>query len=203
MTPTPDSNEKTAGNDQATRHPLRDGIDTALVGASDAAEAAREKAAKVIDQAKDGLGAARESLGEAYATSREKASEAYAAALEKAKSAGKSAGEGVETNPIATVLGGLALGVVFGALLPRTEREAKALGSTGAKINDLAREAAGAAREAGKAKLAELGLSPDKARESLHAILDGAVAAATSAGSAAIEKAKPESIAAKPAYKPD
>jgi ElaB/YqjD/DUF883 family membrane-anchored ribosome-binding protein len=193
MTAIPDTDSPGASGDEAVKRPLRDGIDTVKTSAHDVAEATREKAAKVLDTAKGGLEQARETLGDAYASSRERAADAYATAREKAKAAGKTAADGLETNPIAALLGGLALGVVAGALLPRTEREARALGSTGAKLNDLAREAAGAARDAGKAKLAELGLSPEKARESIHSLIDGAISAATTASSAAVETARTRS----------
>jgi len=190
MTAIPDTNEQTDTTGSATRRPLRDGVDATRSQAHHLADAARTRAGKVLDQAKGSLDRTRETLGDAYTSGREKATEVYSAAREKAKAASKSTADGLDTNPIAAVIGGLAIGAVVGALLPRTEREARTLGAAGSKINDAAREAAGAARDAGKAKLAELGLSPEKARESIHSLIDGALSAATSAGSAAVEKAR-------------
>jgi ElaB/YqjD/DUF883 family membrane-anchored ribosome-binding protein len=197
MSPTTDSNEPAA----EAHRPLRDGIDTmrekahdaaelARTKAYDTAELAREKARAALDHAKDGIGQARETIGETYTAGRGKAVEAYAAAREKAKSARQTATGGVDTSPITALSIGIALGAVIGALLPRTERETKMLGAVGARMNGVAQEAVGAARDAGKDKLAEFGLSPDKARETMRSLIDGALAAAASAGTAAAEKAR-------------
>ena len=43
--------------------------------------------------------------------------------------------EGVDKNPLAIILGGIAIGAIVGALLPRTERETKVLGKAGKKFN--------------------------------------------------------------------
>ena len=177
MTATSDS------HDQSARPSIRDGIDDARIKASDAAHAA-------LERTKDGLDQARDAVADAYETSREKAAEAYAAAREKAKAAGKTASESLETNPIAAVLGGIAVGVLIGALLPRTEREAQALGTVGEKLQGAAREAVDAAKDAGRDKLAELGLSREQARDTVKTLLDNVIAAAGTAGSAALESAR-------------
>jgi hypothetical protein len=84
------------------------------------------------------------------------------------------------------VVGGLAIGALVAALLPRTSREDELLGDVGRKINDSAREAARAAREAGKGQLDELGLTRDGLRGKLDELTDKAVGAVrTSAGAAA------------------
>lgn len=167
----------------SARPSIRDGIDDARVKASDAAHAA-------LERTKDGLEQARDIVVDAYGSSREKAAEAYAAARERAKTAGKSATEGLETNPIAALIGGIAVGVVIGALLPRTERETQALGVVGEKLQGAAREAADAAKDAGRDKLAELGLSREQARDTVKSLLDNILAAAASAGTAAFESAR-------------
>jgi ElaB/YqjD/DUF883 family membrane-anchored ribosome-binding protein len=171
----------------SARQAMRDGIDDAYAKANKAAHTA-------IERTKDGLGQAKETVSDAYSTSREKASEAYAAAREKARTAAdtarKSASDGLESNPVAALLSGLAIGAVIGALLPRTERETKALGAVGEKVRGAAGEAIEAAKGAGREKLDELGLSRDHARETMKSLLDGAIAAAGSAGTAAIESAK-------------
>ncbi len=177
---------ETSGSDETpatTRQAIRDGIDDAYTKASKTAHTA-------VERTKDGLGQAKEKVSDAYASSRERASEAYATAREKAQAAGKSAAEGLEKNPLAALLGGLAVGAVIGALLPRTEREAKALGAVGEKVRGAANEAIEAAKGAGRDKLDELGLSKEHARETMKSLLDGAIAAAGSAGAAAIESAK-------------
>ncbi len=141
----------------------------------------------VFTRARDGIGHARGAVADAYASGRDRAADAYATAREKARSAGRSATDSLDTNPMAAVVGGLALGAVIGALLPRTEREAKVLGAVGDKLHAVAREAADAAREAGRDKLAELGISHDHARDAIKSMIDGVIAAAGSAGTAAMD----------------
>ena len=173
---------ETSGSDETpatTARAIRDGIDDAYAKASKAAHSA-------VDRTKDGLEQARGKVGDAYASSREKASEAYGSAREKAA-------DGFENNPLAVLLGGIAVGAVIGALLPRTEREAKALGAVGEKVRAAAGEAIEAAKGAGRDKLDELGLSKDHARETMKSLLDGAIAAAGSGATAAIESAKKKS----------
>ncbi|PXA87067.1 hypothetical protein DMC47_33135 [Nostoc sp. 3335mG] len=170
---------ETSGSDQTpatTRQAIRDGIDDAYAKASKAAHSA-------VGRTKDGLEQARGKVSDAYASGRDKASEAYSSARDKAA-------EGFDNNPLAVLLGGIAIGAVIGALLPRTEREAKALGAVGEKVRGAASEAIEAAKGAGRDKLDELGLSKEHARETMKSLLDGAIAAAGSAGVAAIDSAK-------------
>ena len=121
---------------------------------------------------------------QAYESARERTAAAYAAAREKAGSAyetaGRRAGEGIDSNPVAAVVGGLAIGAIVAALLPRTRREDEMLGTVGRRLNDGAREAARAAREAGKSQLDELGLSRDGLRSKLDEFTDRAVGAVKS-----------------------
>src|SRR5688572_29864362 len=129
--------------------------------------------------ARQAFESARERTAAAYATARERAGSAY-------ETAGRRTSEGIDSNPVAAVVGGLALGAIIAALLPRTEREEKLLGSAGRRINDTARDAARAAREAGRQQLDELGLSKEGLRSRLDGITDQAVGVAkTSAGAAA------------------
>jgi hypothetical protein len=129
--------------------------------------------------ARQAFESARERTAAAYATARERAGSAY-------ETAGRKASQGIDSNPVAAVVGGLAMGAIVAALLPRTGREDELLGSVGRKINDGAREAARAAREAGKTQLDELGLSRDGIRSKLDDFTGKAVGAVkTSAGAAA------------------
>lgn len=105
--------------------------------------------------------------------------------LRSAGAAIGAAGEKLQENPMATLLGGLALGALIGTLLPRSEREAALLGSLGGRIGDAAREALEAARATGQDKLDELGLTRDGAKAKVKTILDGALEAASAAGEAA------------------
>jgi ElaB/YqjD/DUF883 family membrane-anchored ribosome-binding protein len=166
-----------------TRQAIRDGIDDAYAKASKTAHSA-------VERTKDGLDHARSSLTDVLSSSREKANETYESVREKARVAGQSAAEGFDRNPLGILIGGLAVGAVIGALLPRTEREAKVLGAVGDKVRGAANEAIEAAKGAGREKLDELGLNRDHARDTMKSLLDGAIAAAGSAGSAAIEAAR-------------
>ncbi|HEX6374370.1 MAG TPA: hypothetical protein VFZ91_01485 [Allosphingosinicella sp.] len=131
---------------------------------------------------------------QAYESARERTATAYAAARERAGSAyetaGRRAGEGIDANPVAAVVGGLALGAIVAALLPRTRREDELLGTAGRRLNDGAREAARAAREAGRTQLDELGLSRDALRGKLDEFTDRAVGAVRSSAGAAAASAR-------------
>jgi hypothetical protein len=107
-----------------------------------------------------------------------------------ARRAAKKAGERVETYPVAALVGGLAIGAAVGVLLPRTRQEEQLLGSLGETINERARGAVFAARDAGQSKLEELGISSDAAGKQVGRLIDSIAKVAESAGSAAIEAAR-------------
>jgi hypothetical protein len=107
-----------------------------------------------------------------------------------ARKASRKAAESVDSYPVAALVGGLALGAVLGALLPRTRQEEDLLGSIGGAINERARNAAAAAREAGQAKLGELGISTDAAGKQVGKLIESFAKVAESAGSAAVDAAR-------------
>jgi hypothetical protein len=133
--------------------------------------------------ARQAFESARERTAAAYATARERAGSAY-------ETAGRKASEGIDSNPVAAVFGGLAIGAIVAALLPRTSREEELLGGVGRKINDSAREAARAAKEAGRGQLDELGLSRDGLQSKLNEFTDRAVGAVKSSAGAAAGAAR-------------
>lgn len=104
-----------------------------------------------------------------------------------ARAASKKAAESVDAFPVIALAGGLALGAVLGALLPRTRQEEELLGSIGGQINTKARDAAQAARDAGQAKLDELGISTDAAGKQVGKLIESIAQVAESAGSAAVD----------------
>jgi hypothetical protein len=112
---------------------------------------------------------------------RRQASEAYGAARERAQSAYAStrqgAADGIDASPIAALVGGFAVGALLAGLLPRTRRETEVLGGVGGRINDMAREAARAARDAGRDKLDEYGLNRDGLGERISELANNASAA--------------------------
>lgn len=96
---------------------------------------------------------------------------------------------GLAVNPLALVAGGLALGAVAGALLPRSARERELLAPVGAKLGGSLTAAVAAAREAGQAELAGLGINRDAARDQVKTLVDGLLKAASTAGAAAAQAA--------------
>lgn len=151
--------------------PLRDGIDATRGHVTDAAGAVRDAAMATGDRARD------------------LAHDAVASGRDTAAYARDELSGGIEGAPLAALAGSAAIGLLIGALLPRSERETTALGPLGSRLIDAAREALEAARDAGRSKLDESGLSRDGARDAVRGILDAALAAALSAGNAAAETA--------------
>ena len=135
------------------------------------------------DSAKDSLATAKAKTTQSTATARAKASEAY----EKGK--GKTS-DGIDKNPLAIVLGGMAIGAIVGALLPRTERETKVLGKAGKKLNKKARKMADAAKAAGKDQVESLGLNGDALRLQFRDLVSKAAVAVKAASQAATDAAK-------------
>jgi hypothetical protein len=99
-------------------------------------------------------------------------------------------GGGIDKNPLAIVLGGIAIGAIVGALLPRTERETKVLGKTGKKLNKKARKIAEAAKVAGMSQVDTLGLNGEAMRAQFRKLVSKAALAVKAAGQAATEAAK-------------
>jgi ElaB/YqjD/DUF883 family membrane-anchored ribosome-binding protein len=125
------------------------------------------------------FGSAREAAGKALETTREAARETT-----------RRTAESIEANPLSVLVGGVALGVLAGALIPRTKQEGKLLGPVGKRLTDTASGAVQAARDAGKAELDTLGLNRSAARDQFGKLIDGVLKALTTAGSAAVNVSK-------------
>ena len=123
----------------------------------------------------------RDRAGDAYDSARTAAVDAYDAARDRAALAGKKTGDGIDEAPLIALAGGLAVGVLLAALLPRTDREDKLLGPIGERITDGARNAVDAAKEAGRAKMSELNLTRDAGTSALEKIVKGVSDAALGA----------------------
>ena len=117
---------------------------------------------------------------------RERAIDAYDSARERASVAGTSTREGLGKTPLLTLGGGLALGAVLAALLPKTRVEDRVLGKVGERITDGARTAADAAKEAGREKLAELNITRDAGASAVQSLIQGLTDAAKVSGEAAL-----------------
>lgn len=116
-------------------------------------------------------------------SARERAIEAYDQARERAT-------DRIETSPLLAIGGGLAIGALLGAILPRTRTEERLLGPVGGRIADTARTAADAAKEAGREKLAELNITREAGKGAVQSLVDGLTEAAKTSSQAALEAAR-------------
>ena len=117
---------------------------------------------------------------------RERAIDAYDTARERAAVARTDAREGLGNAPLLTLGGGLALGAVIAALLPKTSVEDRVFGKVGGRIAGGARAAADAAKEAGREKLSELNITRDAGASAVQSLVDGLREAARTSGEAAL-----------------
>jgi ElaB/YqjD/DUF883 family membrane-anchored ribosome-binding protein len=123
----------------------------------------------------------RDRAGDIYDSARTTAVDAYDSAREKASEAKERATDGIDEAPLIALAGGLAVGVLLAALLPRTAQEDKLLGPIGGRITGSARDAVEAAKEAGREKLNELNLTRDAGSSALQTIIKGVSDAALGA----------------------
>lgn len=133
---------------------------------------------------------ARQRASEAYDSAAESVSHAYEATRDGVRSAAHQAGTAVDSAPLAVLVGGLAVGAIAGALLPRSQREEELLAPIGQRLTETATAAARAAKEAGRTELDALGLTPDSAKTTVSRLVSGAAKAASEAGSAAVAEVK-------------
>jgi len=91
------------------------------------------------------------------------------------------ASDKIEQNPLALVAGGVALGVVIGALLPRLAKEKELLAPVGKRIAEGASAAATAARDAGKAEIDALLPQREVAKDHISKVIGTAFTAAKDA----------------------
>lgn len=121
----------------------------------------------------------------AYEAARDKASAAVEASREKARDAARQTAETIEGNPLGMLVGGLALGALVAAIIPRGQRERDLLAPTGKRLAAALTAALAAAKEAGRGELEQLNLTPSAAKEQARSLLDGLGKAASTAGTAA------------------
>jgi ElaB/YqjD/DUF883 family membrane-anchored ribosome-binding protein len=156
---------------------------------------------KIGDSIKSAADSAKAKTTQSSAAARKKASEALekskdaaAAGVEQSKDLARQAkaktSEGIDKNPLAIVLGGVAIGAIIGALLPHTQRETKLLGKAGKKLNKKARKMAEAAKVAGMNQVDTLGLNGDAVRAQFRELVSKAAVAVKAAGQAAADAAK-------------
>ena len=117
---------------------------------------------------------------------RQRAIEAYDEAREGVAEAGRKANDAIDESPLIALAGGIALGAILAALLPRTESETRMLRPVGDKLAGTAKAAAAAAKDAGTSRLAELGLTREKGAETLRSIFETAGDAAKTSAQATL-----------------
>lgn len=129
------------------------------------------------------LDEARDTAGRIYGQTVDKAS----ATLSESKD---SAVQTIENSPLGILAGGLAIGALAGALIPRSAREKELLAPVGRQLGERVRAATQAARSAGQEELANLGLTKDGAKDQAKTLFDGVAKALATAGSAAAKSAR-------------
>lgn len=128
----------------------------------------------------------RDRATDAIESAREKAVEAYDAARDQASVAGARAKDRIGEAPLLALGGGLALGALIAAFLPKSKVEDQLLGGVGEKITGGAKAAVSAAKEAGRDKLAELNITRDAGASAVQSLIQGLGDAAKSSGEAAL-----------------
>ncbi len=124
------------------------------------------------------------------ATASQAAATAIDTVIDTAQAAPRRTAQGIDGNPLAVLAGGIAVGVLAGAMLPRTDRENELLGPVGKRLTEGAAAAARAARDAGTAELMAAGISREAARAQVGKLIDGVMTAVKTAGDAATTAAK-------------
>jgi hypothetical protein len=125
----------------------------------------------------------RDTGGETEAGARQRAIEAYDGARE-------SVSDTLSEAPMITLAGGLAAGALIAALLPRTQAEDRAVRPTARRIRQSARAAFQAAKDTGTQRLGDLGLSRDRAEDTIRSLLSDVTEAAKASGQAALDSSR-------------
>lgn len=123
-------------------------------------------------------------------TVKEQASHAYDSASEKARTLGRQASDAIETNPLGVLVGGLAVGALVGAVIPRSAKEKEMLAPLGKRVGATAAAAFAAAKDTGRSELGNLGLSKGAAKDQAKTLLSNVAKAAGTAGKAALDAGK-------------
>lgn len=116
---------------------------------------------------------------------RQRAIEAYGSARGRVGDAGRRAGDALDEAPLVAIAAGLAAGAAIAALLPRSRTEDRLLKPVTDRAREIAQSAIQAAKDAGRERLDELGLTKERGSETIKSILDGARDAAKASAQAA------------------
>jgi ElaB/YqjD/DUF883 family membrane-anchored ribosome-binding protein len=118
---------------------------------------------------------------------RDSSAKAVDTAKSRVRTTASKTGQSLDNNPITALIGGLAIGAIAAALLPKTKRESEAFGKASNKVRSTASAAAKAARDAGKEQLDALGLNSSAARDQLRGVIEKIGQAASTASKAATD----------------
>ena len=155
-----------------------------------ALETARDGAGKALETARDGTERAvetvRDSTGKAVEAVREGAGKAIDTTSHAAQDLGERAAAAIEKSPLGVLVGGLAIGMLTGSLLPRTSGEARLLAPVGRRLTDTAKGAVDAAKDTARSEFDGLGLSRNAAKDQVGKLLGGVINALAAAGTAAM-----------------
>lgn len=121
---------------------------------------------------------------------RESATHAIETAREAAGKAAQQTAATIDGNPVGVLVGGLALGALVAAVLPRSAREKELLAPVGRRLAGAATAAIAAAKDAGRQELDQAGLSRSAAQNRVNSLFEGVTRAVQSAGSAAVSAGK-------------
>ena len=123
-------------------------------------------------------------------TVKDRASHAYDTASDKAKSFGRQASDAIDANPLGVLVGGLAVGAIAGAIIPKSAKEKELLAPLGQKVSATAAAALAAAKETGRSELDNIGLSKGAAKDQARTLFQNVAKAAGTAGKAALDAGK-------------
>ena len=138
---------------------------------------------------------ARDTASRVYHDARDKAADALSSTTASAQRAAQRAAQSVDANPLGIIVGGLAIGALAGALIPRSAKEKELLAPLGKTLGESAKRAVQAAREAGMQQLDEHGLTKDAVKDRSRELAGGVGKALSSVGQAAVQSAKSPSDA--------
>lgn len=149
-----------------------------------------DKTSQMGAMARDKASTMKATASDALSSAKGRASDLAMEARQSASQAREKTAAGIDASPMAALIGGLALGALAAAVLPRTRKEDELLGDIGGRINDSARNAAQAATDAGRDKLDELGINKDTAMQKAKEIAQSAAGVVKETANAAASGAK-------------
>ena len=151
-----------------------------------------DKNADTHGRIRDGVDTARERVGSAYSAARDNASHALERSRDRARDTARQTADAIDSNPVGVLVGGLAVGALVAAVLPRSQREKELLAPVGRKVSAAAAAAIAAAKDAGREELDQLGITKGGARDQAKSLFEGLAKAAGNAGKAAAQAGREE-----------